>query len=380
MKNIRIFDKDSVDSLPWPENEHSQFVKHLLLPVVKNGTNHYFNNVNTEFNFLLIDDLVFPFSVNGEISVNSYVCSAYSHYIRYGFSEIKFLKNRILRFVLHSFLKVLEKLFEYLKIDKIVIVNNFLLSTNFYPTLSRSQIQRITNFLIKKYPGHLIAFRSISSLSSQNMEKYLRELNYDLIINRMAYYTEADDDQPEKSRMYKSDLKVLEKSKYQISKEKQVDERIFTRIKELYSALNIVKYSKYNPQYNENFIKLMINHPAFSVRTLEKNGRIDAVLIYFTYAKTACAPIIGYDTKLNQDLGLYRQISMILLKEAGEKGLLLHQSSGCGHFKELRRAKEKFEYLAVFHKHLPFKRKIPWKILEIAMNIVGKKILRAYKL
>lgn len=59
--------------------------------------------------------------------------------------------------------------------------------------------------------------------------------------------------------------------------------------------------------------------------------------------------------------------------------MLLNQSAGASSYKKLRRAEEKIEYLAVYHRHLPFLRRLCWNTLAFAMNKLGVPLMRRYQ-
>jgi hypothetical protein len=75
-------------------------------------------------------------------------------------------------------------------------------------------------------------------------------------------------------------------------------------------------------------------------------------------------PLFGYDTRLPQAEGLYRLLTLITLQEGLQRNLLVHASGGVGKFKKIRGGKSVIEYNAVFARHLPRKRQMPWKLLK----------------
>jgi hypothetical protein len=66
--------------------------------------------------------------------------------------------------------------------------------------------------------------------------------------------------------------------------------------------------------------------------------------------------------------------------EATKKGLILHQSSGAAEFKRFRGFVGNIEYSAVFHRHLPFQRRLVWWLLELLVNSVAVPMMSRYKL
>jgi hypothetical protein len=76
--------------------------------------------------------------------------------------------------------------------------------------------------------------------------------------------------------------------------------------------------------------------------------------------------MLGYDTALPQEMGLYRLLMALLLKTAKERSLMLHLSSGAGAFKRSRGGKATLEYTAIYSEHLsPSKRMFVKKLSKL---------------
>jgi hypothetical protein len=373
--NLQIYDKHTIDTIAWPETENGEFARQYLLPIIKQGTRNYFTNIHTDLQIVKAGDIVLPITVNDSLEPNAYVCSTYTHYVMYALEEIKEIKNTSLRKAAQISIKLFGTFLKWGLIDKTVFVNNWLLPTNLYPSLSKNQLQAITSELIKRFPRHAIAFRSVNSLCPCNLMNSLLESGFRLLICRDIYYTDTSSSEPFKARMTKSDFKALESSEYSIVYNDQIPIGEADRLAGLYHMLNIDKYSSCNPQYKPELLDLFRTIPRFTLKAWVKNQRIDAVLGYYAQEGMATSPLFGYDTTLPQHTGLYRQISAELLKDAKKSSLFLHQSSGAGNFKQLRRANKTLEYTALQINHLPWKRQLPWRVLCACMNTAGKKIL-----
>jgi len=175
--------------------------------------------------------------------------------------------------------------------------------------------------------------------------------------------------------MFKSDLKILKNTGYEVVDETGVKPEDIPRIVEIYRMLYVDKYSNLNPKLTEEFVKLIISNKILDLRLLKKDGRVDGVLGFLARYGVINSPLFGYDTTLPKELGLYRMVSTLLSIEAKERGLLLNMSSGAGGFKTLRRAKPYIEYNAIYTKHLTLKRKLPWTLLKTLMNRVASPIM-----
>ena len=373
---VNLYDKDSLDQIPWSNTENSALAKQYILPIIKNGTLHFFKNISTDLRLLEIEGVFLPVTINEKVEPNAYVCSTYTHYILYALEEIKHLKSAILRSISKPFIHLFGKFLEKGKVDKTVFVNNWLLPTNLYPYLSQDQIKAATLFLTKQFPDHAIAFRSVNDIAPGNLKMDLVELRYNLLLCRDIYFTDTESSVPFKARMTKSDLKLLDSTDYCIVENKNIPKELSSRLSDLYQKLNIDKYSACNPQYKPELIELLRTIPRFHLKAWIKEDQADAVLGYYDQEGILTSPLFGYDTSLPQQSGLYRQISGALLRDAKSKRCFLHQSSGAGHYKKLRRAEKGLEYTAIYTRHLPFTRQLPWKLLLFSMNTAGKQFIK----
>jgi hypothetical protein len=104
------------------------------------------------------------------------------------------------------------------------------------------------------------------------------------------------------------------------------------------------------------------------------------VIGFFKIKGIMATPIVGYDTKLPESLGLYRLLTALVLEESLSSGAIFHMSAGVGHFKRQRGAFQVIETMAVVCNHLPFYRRFIWKSLGFLLNKIGAPVLKKYKL
>ena len=86
-------------------------------------------------------------------------------------------------------------------------------------------------------------------------------------------------------------------------------------------------------------------------------------------------PLLGYDTSAPEEAGLYRTLTIMISRVARERGLLLNCSGGVGDFKRKRGAVTHIEYNAVYTRHLPWWRRVPWNVAKF----VGDRLLKILK-
>ncbi len=188
MLKVRIFNANSANLIQWDKFTNGKLIKNLFLPMMKNGTLYYIDNIDTEIYILAINDLLIPLTVNTDQWKNSYVCSPYTHYITYSKEELRFLKNDMLNILFIPVINIIGFILKIVKINKVVIINNWFFSTNLYPNLSKSQIRNITEYLKLKFSGYALVFRSLHTIDNSKMLNSFRENSYRIIPSRKIYY------------------------------------------------------------------------------------------------------------------------------------------------------------------------------------------------
>lgn len=349
---------------PSPSEKAKAFISALQ----SEGITPYIANVSCRLDECRVADELLPLTVNDGNVEGCFVSSPYGQYILYGQDTLQ-KRGKFASF----FFSPLASLLKWAKFNRHISVNNWLMTTNLYPSLNFDNVKGLTKELSQKYPDHMLQFRSLSRHTQSFLVEDLQKLGWNMVASRIIYLFDPLDPKAFSSRMYKSDLKLLEKSSYEKT---SVTEEDAPRIKELYDALYLEKYSKQNVQWTEKFFRLAIREKLLEIIALRKDGRIDAVAGYVIRGGVMTAPLFGYDQSVSQEEGLYRLISLLIALEAKEKGVLLNQSSGAGSFKMLRRAKPVLEWSAVYTEHLKGRQKWVWKAFIPLINKVGIPVMR----
>ncbi|MNI19825.1 hypothetical protein D3C73_732720 [compost metagenome] len=263
-------------------------------------------------------------------------------------------------------------------------MNNWLLSTNLYPELNEKQAQAVVSFVRAAFPNHSIVFRSLNATTNAALMKELGQSGCRMVPSRQVYLLSPHLVHASNSKvrwLIKRDFGLIAKHGYEVLSPEQLTEADMPRLVELYNQLYLDKYSRYNPQFSENFFKLAWSKKLLNLYALHnrEEGRIDAVLGFFSRNGIMTTPVFGYDTSLPKALGLYRMLSAVLIGLARDHGYLLHESSGAAQFKRNRGANSDIEYSAVFDKHLPLYRRIGWTFLGAVLRGIGVPLMRKYK-
>jgi hypothetical protein len=306
------------------------------------------------------------------------VCSPYAHYVSYAVQEFSNLKNPPVEAALRLLFRPLGGYFRRSTLDRVAYVNNWLLSTNLYPAGVAEQAGDIVDGLTREFPDRAIVFRSVDQRSNPDLFAALAARGCRMVFSRSIYFQDPASAYVQRKRQYREDLKLFKRTLYQVVDGDALGPDSAERLLQLYGDLYLDKYSRYNPQFTVDFIRLALAERLLHVKVLARDGRIDAVLGYVARRGYITAPLFGYDLGLPKDAALYRQLSTLISLEGLARGAVVHVSAGVGPFKRLRGGLPALEYSAVYDAHLPAWRRRPWALLQIIADRLAVPIFQKY--
>lgn len=347
----------------WPSTPDGDYARRYLAPIMTSGAQTFIRNVyNTQMMLARVDDVILPVTTTDFHIDNTYTVSPYSHYISYGgYEEVRHLNNPIAERAVKLILKPVASFFRHNDFDRVAFVNNWLLSTNLYPSITANQIEVLAEALPKWFPDRAIVFRSVDAYRNPLLFDVLQKHGYEMMLSRQVWYMPPEI--ATRTRQFKEDTRVLRHHGYEIVGNRSLSNSDLTRILALYEMLYLKKYSYFNPQFTLFFLKLARDEETLHLRVLRRDGHIDAVMGFFIRNGVMTQPLFGYDTSLPEQ-GLYRLLTLITLQEGVQRGLLVHASGGVGKFKKIRGGVSNIEYNAVFMKHLSKSRQRPWRVIK----------------
>ncbi|MDQ0718753.1 hypothetical protein QF049_000014 [Paenibacillus sp. W4I10] len=243
-ERVRLYDQHSFEGMDWPDTEDGRYARAYLEPMMLDGTQSFMSNVETTLLLARIDDLVIPLTVNDTEYDNAYVCSPYTHYVSYAKEELSMLQRPVLEKGLSVLLSLIGWGMKQSQINKVVHVNNWLLSTNLYPAMSGEQVECLLTVVQERYPEHVIVFRSLCPGLHPDLTARLTEAGCRLIPSRQIYLYQAHDPNfgNSKSRwLLKRDYELLAKHDYEFVSESDMTDADIPRIVELYKLLYLEK-------------------------------------------------------------------------------------------------------------------------------------------
>ncbi len=316
-------------------------------------------------------DFVLPIVVPDSSNRNCYVCSFHSHFGDYARYEIGVRNLGFLGWVLKDCVRGLGGLMRLADSDRAVFVNNWLLSTNLYPPGVESHVKVIRDQVLSQDPRRAIVFRSLNQSSNMALIESLRSFGFQPICTREIYLLDTGDGSHRRRSNVREDLKLLESSGFEIVRGDGFSKSDLGRARELYGKLYLEKYSSLNPQFTQAMFEAGYESSFLNFVGIRSRGELLGVVGYYRCGDWITAPILGYDTDLPQEMGLYRLLTVLLTLEGERLGCQIHRSSGAAAFKLSRGARREVEYSYIYVEHLPRVRRLAWKLFSGIVNRVS---------
>jgi hypothetical protein len=366
MDSVEIYDRKTIHRLDWPATEEGRLAQQHLLPLITEGPETFIQNALTCLKILKFGDLLIPFTVNEAEYQNCYLLSSY--FVAAGLKEKNEKSQTWRAYLIKPLITLLSGVLKWIKINKVVIINNWLLTTNPYPSnLTAHQIHTITAYLRTLYPDHYLMFRSVNTYKDNHVYHALLEEQFRLIPCRQVYMYDPNLSASLPSnvlRKQKKDANRLTNRHYSVEQVTTLLPREITRLLELYKNVYIKKYTSYSPCYTEKYLLTALKNQTFRLKVLKKEGIIYGVAGFLEKNGYLLVPFFGYDTAVSQEEGLYRMLSAIIMQEIHTLQLISHQGSGAGQFKKWRGFFEQPEYVGIYDRHLPYTRRLFWMMSQ----------------
>lgn len=338
-------------------------------------------NLSTRIETLRVGNRVLPLTINQSEPTGTYVCSPHTAYVRYLREELTALPLPLLRPPLAAMVSGFDRMLRAARIDDIVHLNNWLLSTNLNGGLDIGDTAALAAQMTAAYPNSIIAIRSLNGWADRKVLDALVRGGWDLFPSRQIWVIDDFGRNWQGRRDTRRDRALADAGKLAGTELDRMNDADAARIAHLYALLYLDKYSRLNPDFTPAFIKT--THDIGMLRYLvwrDQAGTIQSVAGCFGLGGELSAPIVGYDTARPASEGLYRLATYAILRTAAGEGLRVNLSSGAAGFKRNRGARPEIEYAACFVRHLPARRRLIVGMLRQALDRVGVPILRRYQL
>ncbi len=367
---MEFVDAAKVEALSHVPGSAGCWAKYLAA-LLAEGPHAYADNADAEMKALLVDGTLLPLVLNRGAKGTAETCSPYSHYVTYTLNELSKRNPRIPRWLFFLGGAPGGRFLRLAGIERVVSVNNWLLSTNPSVRLNAEQVKEVTAFVAAKYPDRAILWRSLNPKIDAGLMQCVRRNGYRLLRSRLVYMVDA---RPQVYRNHVNalrDLKLLKQTHYQLVSDRQTLAPYAGRMAELFRSLYLGKHSQLNTAFNTRFFALVLASGIFEARAFLSNGQLVAFALFFANDRIMTASLLGYDLDQPRSLGLYRLAIASFLNEAASRGLCLNLSAGADSFKRFRGGVPVDEYDAVYDRHLPMARRVGWLALSAATRAAG---------
>ncbi|WP_345817745.1 GNAT family N-acetyltransferase (plasmid) [Paraburkholderia sp. PREW-6R] len=344
-------------------------------------TQHYVRNIDACVQSVSFGGLPFPATINNTGSENAWVCSPLTTYSRYAVDETRRLIPRPLAWPLCGFIRAVDRRLRDVGLDHAVSVNNWLLSTNLYPSAEDLDFSAMREALKSRWPHHAIWFRSLNYVQHADWLHALEHAGFELIPTRQVYLFHDIDRCAANHQNLRRDLKLLDTTPLHRVAGHTFTDLDFAESERLYGLLYLDKYSRLNPQYTAAFVKAWQHSGLLDLTGFrDDTGRLRAVIGLFAQGRLVSAPFVGYDTSAPASEGLYRLLMAHVLSATRERTGMLNLSAGAAHFKRLRGGEPAIEYSAVLSGHLPQALQRALRHLRFLTHHIGVPIMRRFQL
>ena len=331
-----------------------------LLTARARGTQHWVCNTDADAEAIRIGQHEYPVILNKDSTYSSsYVQSPRSTWLRYPYQEALRAMPPAFQWLAQPLLKLLlcplSTLLSTSRLEHAVCPGNYLISTNLYPEWESGELGLLTEKLCTAYPQKPFMIRNICPDIHPALADELQQKGWLLLPSRLVYLCDPSDPAVWKHNHIRKDMKLLDDGYTEHLQHEQLQPQDLPALRSLFRQLFIDKYSCLNPDFSDDFFSFCLETRFLELHALRWQGRYAGVLGLYQHPDSGwiTTPLIGYDTSLPKEAGIYRRLMALLLREARNKNLRLHYSSGAGHFKRARGGKPVMEYSAVYGAHLP---------------------------
>jgi hypothetical protein len=341
------------------------------------------SNLRTTCGLRQVGTQLLPITINSDPSeLTCYLCCPSVAYIDYARDELRhFSEFRLLSGALDALLKLGYPLIRFAQLDRQVQINNWLLATNPIPDVALDVLQMTTQMIAQENAGHIIIWRSLNDYGDRDAIEIFRQAGYRMYPARQIYLFDCRENEPKVHRDERRDIALLEGGEFKLVLPADFRGDDFVRAQVLYQHLYLEKYTWLNPQYTPAFMQSMLAKGILDFRGLRAaDGRLAGVIAFFECGRTMTAPLVGYDTTLPQETGLYRMLMALAAKRARQRKMLYNMSAGAASFKRNRGGVAALEYSAIYNAGLASRHRLAGLLVRKILEWVGVPMLRSFEL
>lgn len=311
----------------------------------------------------------------------SYISSLPAAYVDYPRDELSLVQGEAARLAARLLLDAASLCFRLAGLNRCVFVGNFPFSTNLYPDDFDLALSRELPMLCTLHPDAHLVVRSLNTAKNAPLIARMRHGGWTMWPARIVYMFDADRTAERRKKNHcKNDAKLLMQTPYRLDGG-PFDESDYRRMAALYAMLYLEKHSSLNAAYTAEFIRKCHEGGLLHIDAYRSGDRtIVAFIAAFECEGIVSTPMLGYDTALPQEQGLYRLLFMTLLRRGEDRGYDVNYSSGAAGFKKARGGIGTLEYTAIYTAHLPRHRRFVVRMFGALLNGMFRRMARRLEL
>jgi len=368
-------------AFPWPEGVVWQEARAWLEPMVRQGTEVFVRNAPAELHLLRAGNAVLPVTVEHPGPDRSYVVSPWAQYVAYAGEEVVRLPRLWQRGAARGTLGLLKPFLDRPRLERVVQVNNWLVSTNLWPGGMEPLAGRIVELIRARWPDRAVVFRSLDAIARPELLEVCRRAGGRPVFSRVVTYQNPQGPDFWRNRQLRVDRKRWRREGWQARALGPEDAGLAGRLQEFYGALYLEKYSRLNPDFTETFFREALLKGFLKMEGLWKaDGVLTGGWGWWARDGVMTQPLFGYDPTGPDKAAPYAALSLQVLERAWEQGFRVNASGGAAGFKQQRGGVPAVEYHIVFDQHLSPKARRPWALLEHLIGPRAQEWLRQARL
>jgi hypothetical protein len=369
-----LYFAETVEEIPWSSIRNlSPSQLSYISGLIRNGVNHYIDNIPTDVDFGLIvrGECALPFTVSHREAL-AFPISPKTCYLSYPLlieeKGYAVKKAPAARFAM----KLLERSAHF---DKLVVLNNWFITNNPTPSFSEEDMNAFVKEITRRYPRHMLIIKSIPETDPTDVISKLSRCGFNLIDWRICHYWRPSGPRRSKrTKQFRVDRRLLEATDLNTFYATEMSDCDAAACERLYQSLYIGKHTPMNVELNRRWFSLTCNCGFLDYFLIADAAKLKAFAISYLDPLGINTGFLGYDLKDGRELGLYRMVVISTLLRAIREDRLVNLSTGVARFKELRGAQPSIEHDGVYTKHLCFPAHMLMRLFVWAYNRFGDRI------
>jgi hypothetical protein len=360
----------------WPAATPAGIRRYLAALAEKGPAHFAANAVGVATEILRVGDSLLPLLVSDGVAGKASILSPLGHHISYPIEEISRRSRVLTRPLLSALLSPLALTLKAGALDRVVLLNHWLLSGSPAPDLPSAAWGPVIAYLSARYPSHALVVQDVKPDLQPALAAALIRAGGLAVPTRQVQVIDPKvclSGKSAKKKRYRRVVarRIAEKAAADLVS-LEVARAQTARLAELYRASNIGRHSALNPDYLQAFFDLALDCEEFHLhawRAAEGSPewivafnlqRHDAEFIHWSTFGCEDPPPDGPERSVPSH---YERVAATDIVVAEETGLMLDWGAGADEFKRLRGAVAHQQIEVVFVRHLAVHRRAAWHLL-----------------